>query len=42
MGLPAAGKLQRTLMAANDCTTSSGRLFVTDFISKQQYMVDTG
>jgi len=29
-------------MAANVCTTSSGRLFVTDKVSKQQYLVDTG
>jgi len=29
-------------MVANVCNTSSGRLFVTDCISKQQYMVDTG
>jgi hypothetical protein len=41
--LPPAGKLhQRTLTAANVCTTSSGRLFITDRISKQRYLVDTG
>jgi hypothetical protein len=40
---PPAGKLhQRTLMAANVCTTSSSRLFVTDHNSKQRYLVDTG
>ena len=27
-------------MAANVCTTSSGRLFVTDRISKQRHLVD--
>ena len=37
--LPPAGKLHgRALTAANVCTTSSGRLFV----SKQRYLVDTG
>jgi hypothetical protein len=42
-GLPPAGKLhQRTLTAANVCSTSSGRLFVTDHTSKQRYLVDTG
>ena len=41
--LPPAVKLcQRTLTAANVCTTSSGRLFVMDRISKQRYLVDTG
>jgi len=41
--LPPAGKLHRqTLMAANVCTTSSGRLFVIDRYSKQRYLVDTG
>jgi hypothetical protein len=30
------------LTAANVCTTSSGRLFVTDRNSKQRYLVDTG
>ena len=29
-------------MAANVCTTSSGRLFITDRVSKQRYLVDTG
>jgi len=29
-------------MAANVCTTSSGRLFVIDRYSKQRYLVDTG
>jgi len=29
-------------MAANVCTTSSGRLFVTDKVSKQRYLVDIG
>ena len=38
-----AGKLQQqTLMAANVCSTSSGRLFVTDRVSKWLYLVDTG
>ena len=41
--LPPAGKLhQRTLTAANVCTTSSGRLFISDRITKQRYLVDTG
>jgi len=41
--LPPAGKLhQRTLAAANICTTSSSHLFIMDRISKQQYLVDTG
>jgi hypothetical protein len=29
-------------MAANVCTTTSGRLFVMDRNSKQRYLVDTG
>ena len=29
-------------MAANVCNISSGRLFITDRISKQRYLVDTG
>jgi hypothetical protein len=33
---------QRTLTAANVCTTSSGRLFISDRITKQRYLVDTG
>jgi hypothetical protein len=42
-GNPPARKLhQRTLTAANFCTTSSGRLFVTDRTTKQRYLVDTG
>jgi len=41
--LPPAGKLhQRMLTAANVCTTSSGRLFISDRITKQRYLVDTG
>jgi len=28
--------------AANVCTTSSGRLFITDRVSKRRYLVDTG
>ena len=40
---PTAGKLhQRALMAANVCNISSGRLFITDRISKQRCLVDTG
>ena len=40
---PPKGKLdRRTLMAANVCTTISGRLFVMDRKSKQRYLVDTG
>jgi len=30
------------LTAANVCTTSSGRLFITDRASKRRYLVDTG
>jgi hypothetical protein len=42
-GLPPARKLhQQTLTVANICTTSSSRLFITDHISKQRYLVDTG
>jgi hypothetical protein len=42
-GLPPAGKLQqRTLTAANVCTTNSGRLFIADRVTKQKYVVDTG
>jgi hypothetical protein len=33
---------QRTLTAANVCTTRSGRLFITDRNSKLRYLVDTG
>ena len=41
--LPPAGKQhQRALNAANVCTISSGRLFITDSNSKQRYLVDTG
>ena len=41
--LPPAGKLhQRTLRAANICTTSSGGLFIIDRVSKRWYLVDTG
>jgi cleavage and polyadenylation specificity factor subunit 1 len=40
---PPAGKLrQQSLRAANVCTTPSGRLFVTDRVRKQRYLVDTG
>jgi hypothetical protein len=40
---PQPGKHQhRTLTAANVCTTSSGRLLVTDRRSKQRYLIDTG
>ena len=39
----AAGKLsQQTLTEANVCTTISDRLFVTDQVSKQQYLINTG
>jgi hypothetical protein len=41
--LPPTGKLkQRSLTAANVCTTSSGRLFIKDRVTKQQYLVGTG
>jgi len=40
---PPAGKShQQTLTAANVCTTSCGHLFISDRISKQRYLVDTG
>ena len=40
---PPAGKLcQQSLRAANVCTTTSGRLFITDRVRKQRYLVDTG
>jgi hypothetical protein len=29
-------------MVANVCTTSSGRLFITDRVSKRRYLVETG
>lgn len=39
----AVGKLQqRTLTAANACTTNSGRLLVTDRVTKTRYLIDTG
>jgi hypothetical protein len=42
-GRQSAGKLQQqTLKAANVCTYSSGHLFITDRITKQQYLIDTG
>ena len=38
-----AGKLhQQSLRAANVCSTNSGRLFITDRVHKQGYLVDTG
>jgi hypothetical protein len=41
--LPPAEKLhQRALTAAKVCTTSSGRLFISDLITKQRYLVDMG
>ena len=41
--LPPGEKLhQRTLTAANVCATSSGRLLVTDCVTKQWYLMDTG
>jgi hypothetical protein len=37
------GKLhQQSLRAANVCSTNSGRLFVTDRLNIQRYLVDTG
>jgi len=39
---PARKPHQQTLTAANVCTTSSGRLFISDRTSKQRYLVDTG
>jgi len=37
------GKLQRQALEATDvCSTSSGRLFVTDRVSKRMYLVDIG
>lgn len=43
MQLQVIGKLPgRSQVAANDCPSSSGRLFVTDRVSKMQFLVDTG
>jgi hypothetical protein len=40
--LPPAGKLkQQSLLAANVCTTT-GRLFITDRVSKLRFLIDTG
>lgn len=42
MRLP-SGKLQRQPeVAANDCLTTPGRLFVTDQTTKRQFLIDTG
>jgi hypothetical protein len=41
--LPPAGKLaQQALTAAHVCTVITSRLFVTDRLSKRQFLVDTG
>jgi hypothetical protein len=41
--LPPAGKLkQQSLLAANACTTTTGRLFIIDRISKLRFLIDTG
>jgi hypothetical protein len=41
--LPPAGKLtQKTSTAARVCTTTTGRLFITDEISKRRFLGDTG
>jgi hypothetical protein len=41
--LPPTGKhKQRSLTAANVCTTNSGRLFIKDRVTKQQYLIETG
>ena len=40
---PAAGKrLRQAFMAANACSTNSGRLFITDLVSNLRFLVDTG
>jgi hypothetical protein len=41
--LPSTGILTwRTSAAAHVCTTTTGRLFVTDRLTKRQFLVDTG
>jgi hypothetical protein len=41
--LPPARKRQRqALMAADACFITSGRLFITDRVSKLRFLVDTG
>jgi hypothetical protein len=41
--LPPAGKMtQQTPSAAHVCSTTTGRLFITDRSSKRQFLVDTG
>jgi hypothetical protein len=40
---PPAGTLrQQSLIAANVFTRASGRIFATDRVRKQRYLVDTG
>jgi hypothetical protein len=41
--LPPAGKRQRqALMAADACSAPSGRLFITNPVSKLRFLIDTG
>jgi hypothetical protein len=43
MFLPPAGKLQQqTSLAADACTTTTGRLFITDRTTKHRFLLDTG
>jgi hypothetical protein len=42
MHIPPGKRRHRTLTAANVCTTSSGRLFVTDRATNARYLIDTG
>jgi hypothetical protein len=43
MLLPPAGKLQQqTSLAADACTTGTGRLFITDRTSKHRFLLGTG
>jgi hypothetical protein len=43
MLLPPAEKLiQQSLLVANVCTTTTGRLFITDPVSKLRFLIDTG
>jgi hypothetical protein len=40
--LPAGKPQQQTSLAADTCTTSTGRLFITDRTSKHRILLDTG
>ena len=40
--LPAVRRQRQALMAADACSTTSGRLFITDRVSNLRFLVDTG